>query len=227
MSIQLHLPDLPEVPVAIGTDPGPVCAQRLAWRARLRSLMGTALPLMIMALLAVGTWWLVKNSPQPAGERAAQAARHVPDYTLARFTLQRYDPTGRLSVQIEGEQLRHYPDTDELEIDTIHVQSFQPDGRVTRATAREAVAAGDGSTVQLVGGAHVISVDAKGETVDFIGEHLRADFKARRISADRPVQVRQGQSEFSADAMRYDEATGMVTLVGPAKAVLMPNLMKQ
>jgi lipopolysaccharide export system protein LptC len=220
MSVELHLPDLPEVPVALGNEPGGPCGPRLAWRARLVSLVGTALPLVLMMLLALGTWWLVKNSPQPPGERVQAAPRHEPDYTVRHFTLQRYEPTGRLAVEIEGEHLRHYPDSSELEIDTVHVRAHHIDGRLTRATAREALANDDGSRVQLVGGAHVISLDASGtDTVELFGEELVADFKARQILSDRPVLVRQGRNEFTATAMQYDEATRTVTAQGPVRAV--------
>jgi lipopolysaccharide export system protein LptC len=71
--------------------------------------------------------------------------RHVPDYQVEHFTLERYDAQGRPTTRIEGEHSRHYPDTDEIEIDTVHVLFYHPDGRVTRATAREALASGDGS----------------------------------------------------------------------------------
>ncbi|GAA0744755.1 LPS export ABC transporter periplasmic protein LptC [Ideonella azotifigens] len=229
MSPQLHLPDLPEVPVALGHEKTPPPDQasaadiRASWRQRIGSLLGTAIPLLIMTLLALGSWWLVKNSPQPPSERLRSAPAHVPDYRLERFTLQRYDPSGRLKVQIQGEHLRHFPDTDEVEIDTVHVEGYDPDGRVTRATAREAIAAGDGSVVQLIGGAHVISTGNTGETVDFVGEHLLADFRAHVVRSERPVQVRQGRSEFTADAMVYDEASSILTLTGPARAVMTPD----
>jgi lipopolysaccharide export system protein LptC len=74
MSGELHLPDLPEVPVSLGKDPGAPCRPRLAWRARLGSLAGTALPLFTMAVLAAGTWWLVKNAPQAETARPGQRA---------------------------------------------------------------------------------------------------------------------------------------------------------
>lgn len=223
MNAELHLPDLPEVPVALGAEPGAVCGPRLAWRARLLALLGTALPLVLMLLLALGTWWLVKNSPQPPELRAELPPRHVPDYTVAHFTLQRYDPGGRLVVEIEGDHLRHYPDSSELEIDAVHVRAHHVDGRLTRATAREALANDDGSLVQLIGAAHVISEDvAGGPTVELFGEQLVADFKTRQIRSDRPVLVRQERNEFTAATLLYDEATRTVTTQGPVRAVWQP-----
>lgn len=223
MSGELHLPDLPEVPVSLGKDPGAPCRPRLAWRARLGSLAGTALPLFTMAVLAAGTWWLVKNAPQAETGHLPGKVRHVPDYQVEHFTLERYDAQGRPTTRIEGEHSRHYPDTDEIEIDTVHALFYHPDGRVTRATAREALAAGDGSRVQLMGAAHVISTSTSGETVTMLGEELTAEPRLRRVSSDKPVSVRQGNTEVTADAFSYEQSSGLLTLKGHTRAVLMPR----
>ncbi|HSI58576.1 MAG TPA: LPS export ABC transporter periplasmic protein LptC [Ideonella sp.] len=223
MNVELHLPDLPEVPVSLGAERGAPRHVRVAWSQRLRGLFGTYLPLLVLAMLAVATWWLVKNSPGPVEPRSATTPTHEPDYTLQHFTLQRYDVAGQLTVQIEGEQLRHYPDTDEIEIDTVHMLSSTPDGRASRATARRAIAAGDNSQVRLEGGAHVTSTDANGATVEIDGEHLLALIKKRQVQSDRPVQVRQAGSVFTADSMEYDEVSRLLTLHGKVKATLLPQ----
>lgn len=230
MNVELHLPDLPEVPVSLGAAPGSPGTPprgRVDWSQRLRGLFGTYLPLLVLAMLALATWWLVKNSPVPVEPRSAAALTHEPDYTLQRFTLQRYDVAGQLTVQIEGEQLRHYPDTDEIEIDTVRMVTSSPDGRVSRATARRAFVASDNSQVRLEGGAHVVSTDTNGATVEIDGERLLALVKKRQVQADRPVQVRQGGSEFTADAMEYDEVSRLLTLHGKVKATLLPQAAKR
>ena len=222
MSVQLHLPDLPEIAVEIGAESGaPGISRRTG--SRWRSSLATALPLMLMAMLALGTWWLVKNSPQADSPGVAGALRHVADYRVERFTLQRYDASGKMVVQIEGANLRHFPDTDEFEIDTAHVHATSPDGRDTVATARQAIAAGNGSQVRLVGGAHVLSRAGQGEATEILGEQLLALIDERRVLADLPVRVRQGSSEYSAAGMAFDERTRFVTLDGPARAVLHPH----
>ncbi len=234
MSAELHLPDLPEVPVAIGgaavsppgDGPGPARRQREAWGYRVRQLLGTYLPLLLMSLLAGLTWWLARLSPGAPGERAAVAVRHDPDYTAQSVTLQRFNPEGRLVAQIEGEQVRHYPDSDEMEVDTVRVSTTAPDGRRTRATARQAVAAGDNSRYSLEGGARVVSTGADGHVVEIEGEHLLVLADERRVRADRPVTVRQGGSQLVADAMDFDETTQQVTLHGHVRGLLLPTDVK-
>lgn len=233
MKAELHLPDLPEVPVAIGA-PAPVTAPpaagtrrpREAWGWRLRGLLVTYLPLLLMSALAGLTWWLARLSPPAAGERPALATRHDPDYTAQRVTLQRFNPEGRLVAQVEGEQARHYPDTDEIEVDTVHVTSTGPDGRRTQATARQAVAAGDNSRYSLEGGAHVVSTGADGHVVEIEGEHLLVLAKERKVQADKPVIVRQGGSTLRADGLEFDEATQQVRLHGHVRGLLLPGDVK-
>jgi lipopolysaccharide export system protein LptC len=233
LSAELHLPDLPEVPVAIGSPPvSPeeaserVRRHQEAWSYRLRRLFGTSLPLVMMALLAAVTWWLARISPSAPGERGPATVRSDPDYTAQRVTLQRFNAEGRLVAQIEGEQVRHYPDTDEMEVDTVRVSTTGPDGRRTRATARQAVAAGDSSRYSLEGGARVVSTGPDGHVVEIEGEHLLMLAKERRVRADRPVTVRQGGSALKADAMEFDEVTQQVTLHGHVRGLLLPTDVK-
>lgn len=229
MTAELHLPDLPEVPVAIGPAPTPASAPAGARRprepllARLRGLVATYLPLLVLSALAAATWWLARHSPKPAPERGAQAARHEPDYTARRVLLQRFNAEGRLVAQVEGEQVRHYPDTDEIEVDTVLLATTAPDGRRTRATARQAVAAGDSSRYSLEGGARVVSTGADGQVVEIEGEHLLVLTRERRVRADKPVVVRQGGSALRAEALEFDEATQRLTLRGRVRAQLLPG----
>lgn len=224
MSAELHLPDLPDVPVSLGPDPGAARPGRISWADRLRMALGTYLPLLMMVALALATWWLVKISPPAPEQRKPSAVRHDADYQLARFSMQRFDANGRLAVLIEGEQLRHYPDTDELEIDTVRITATAPDGRVTRATARHAVAAGDGSEARLEGDARIVSQGPGDEPpVEIEGQRLLAQLQQRVFSTDQPVRVRQGASEFSAAALRYDDTTRQLVLTGRLHAQLTPQ----
>lgn len=224
-SAELHLPDLPEVPVAIGAPPvAPSAERRRAepWGQRLRGLLTTYLPLLMMSALAVLTWWLARLSPRIPDESPPRAVRHEPDYTAQRAVLQRFNAEGRLVAQVEGEQVRHYPDTDEIEVDTVRLATTGPDGRRTQATARQAVAADDSSRYSLLGGARVLSTAVDGHNVQIEGEHLLVLAKERRVRADKPVTVRQGGSTLVADAMEFDETTQLVTLRGHVRAVLLP-----
>ena len=223
MSVELHLPDLPEVPISLGPPADRQPRARMPWHLRLRDTLSSYLPLLLMALLALATWWLVKNSPRLAVPAVERPVSSEPDYTMTQFSLERFDASGRLKVRIEGERLRHFPDTDRVEIDQARIQAFTQDGRVTLATAARALGNGDGSELQLMGGAEVTAQDATGQPLVMRGEFLHAFLVTERVRSHLPVLVSQGGTVLQASAMDYDNAVRRLELKGPIRAVLAPR----
>jgi lipopolysaccharide export system protein LptC len=207
LSVELHLPDLPEVPISLGPAADAPPRAPTPWHLRLRDALSSYLPLLLMALLALATWWLVKNSPRPEAARPVAAVSSEPDYTMSQFAVERFDATGRLKLRIEGAQIRAYA----------------PDGRVTLATAKRALGNGDGSEIQLLGGAEVTAQDGSGVPLVMKGEFLHAFLITERVKTHLPVSVRQGGSEFRAAGLEYDHAARRLDLKGPLRAVLSPR----
>jgi lipopolysaccharide export system protein LptC len=224
--VELHLPDLPEVPLSLGPVVAPAGEERrraMPWHLRLRETLSAYLPILLMAALALATWWLVKNSPKPPGEVAPRAVSAEPDYTMSGFALERFAPDGRLMLRIEGAQMRHYPATDRIEIDGAQIQAWSPAGRLTRASAARAVGTGDGSELQLLGGAEVVGEDAAGVPLLMRSEFLHAFFIDERVESDRPVLVRHGATELRAAGLLYEHASQRLELKGPLKVTLTPR----
>lgn len=196
----------------------------LPWYRRVVDAVSHYLPLVLMALLALGTWSLVKNTPVSQDEKPAVAPSHVPDYTMQKFTAQRFAKDGALSLEMEGDTLRHYPDTDTLEIDNARIRSITPDGRVTRASADMAVSNGDGSEVQLTGNAHVLREGysrngVKEAAVNFRGEFLHAFLRTERVSSHLPVTITRDTAQIRGDSMDYDNLTREARFKGRVRAV--------
>jgi len=223
MALELHLPDLPEVPIGLGQVPAPAPRLPQPWHLRLREGLATYLPLLLMGLIALATWWLVKSTPGPEPVRDATPARGEPDYTMNGFVVERFASDGRMRVQIEGAEMRHYPDTDTLEIENPRIRAFGPDGRVTVASAIRALANGDGSEVQLIGDARVDSRGPRGEPIQFRGEFLHDFLNTERVRSHLPVVVTSNGSEFHAAGMDYDHLTGQLQLQGKMRALLQPS----
>ncbi|WP_199873373.1 LPS export ABC transporter periplasmic protein LptC [Ideonella sp. A 288] len=222
---ELHLPDLPEVPVTLGPvvhggDSAPV---RVPLGLRVRDAVSTYLPLLLMALLASGTWWLVKHTPMLDAPAAARAVRHDPDYTMKGFNVVRFAPDGRFAMRLQGDELRHYPDTDRLEIDGVRIEAVAPDGRTTRASARRALANGDVSEVQLIGGARVVADLGGGDALEIDGEFLHAFLRFERLRSHQPVEVRRGGGVTRAGGLDYDHLARELRLEGPVRSRLPPT----
>jgi lipopolysaccharide export system protein LptC len=201
-------------------------APRRTWRQRLldgQQVVSAYLPLLLMALLALATWWLVQNTPgllKPTGDRPK---RHEPDYSMQDFTVERFGVDGRLTLRIQGREMRHYPDDDTLEIDQPRLRSVDPQGRLTVATARLGRARADGSEVQLLGDADVRSEAPDAPPVEFRSEFLHAFIDQQRLRTHLPVRIRQGGSEMQAQGLDYDHARRLVQTQGRSRASFPPS----
>lgn len=207
---------------ALASDPsnGPR-RHRAPWHLRAVDTVSTYLPLLLMAVLALGSWWLVKNTPLFEGGRADAPLRHEPDSTMAKFLVQRFGANGAMRVQIEGDLMRHYPDTDTYEIDNPRIRAVGDDGRITLASARQALSNRDGSEVQLMGGARVLREATATQTaIEFRGEFLHCLQNIERVRSHLPVVVIQGGSEIRAASMEYDNLARILDLKGQVRAVL-------
>jgi lipopolysaccharide export system protein LptC len=193
-----------------------------AWMA-LREAVSAYLPLLLMVALALATWWLVKNSPKPLGDDGPAKARSEPDYSMSGFVLERFGADGRLKLRMEGARMRHLPASDRIEIDEVRIRSIAPDGRVTLAQARQALANGDGSEVQLRGGAEVTSEREGGAPLWVKSEFLHAFLVTERLRSDRPVEVKIGAAQLTAAGLEYDHPAGRLDLQGPMRAVWPPG----
>src|SRR5215208_1272956 len=81
------------------------------------------LPIILMGFMAMGTYWLARNTPSVGPGEAQRALTHDPDYFMRGFSVKTFDANGRLKSQVHGAEARHYPDTDTLEIDQPRLQS--------------------------------------------------------------------------------------------------------
>lgn len=196
---------------------------RLPWHLRLLDSLTAYLPVLLMLLLALGTWWLVKNTPSAEVDRVEPPPRHEPDYTMSDFSVQRFGADGAMRVQIDGERMRHFPDSDTLEIDAPRIRAIGPAGQVTIASARRALANGDGSEVQLIGQAQVVrEAVAQQQAIEFRGEFLHAFLNTERVRSHLPVVVRQGAIELRADGIEYDNLARIVDLKGRVRGTFAP-----
>jgi len=114
------------------------------------------LPILVMGVLALGTYWLVRSTPVLEAAASERTRGHEPDYYMEGFSVKTFDSAGRLRSDVQGRIARHYPDTQWMEIDDIRIRSYDAKGRLTTATALKGLANEDGSEVQLMGNALVV-----------------------------------------------------------------------
>ena len=186
------------------------------------------LPIILMGLMALGTYWLARNTPMFSLPEAARPARHEPDYYMRGFSVKTFDATGRLESEVFGAEARHYPDTDTLEIDKPRIRAYSASGELTEATAKHALSNGDGSEVQLIGDAVVTRQAGKGTdgrrapALEFRGEFLHAFLNMEKLKSHKPVVLIRGGDRFSADRLDFDNVPRIAALDGRVRGTLVP-----
>lgn len=187
------------------------------------------LPVLLMGVLAMSSYWLVRTTPAPSTPAAAAKAQHLPDYFMHQFAVKTFDAEGRLKSEVSGAQARHFPDTDTLEIDQVQIRSFDEAGKLTTASAKRALSNGDGSEVQLLGAAKVVraaTVSALGKIqpeLTFAGEYLHALINTERVTSNKPVVLTRGADRFTADSMEFDNQQRVIQLSGRVRGTLVPK----
>ncbi len=186
------------------------------------------MPVLLMGVLALGTYWLVRSTPGLSEPRPEQATRHEPDYFIQQFSVKTFDVNGRLKSEVLGTQARHYPDTDTLEIDQVRMRNFNDKGQLTTASANRALSNADGSEVQLTGNAVVLREATQGKdgsltpTMSFKGEFLHAFVNTEQLKSHKPVELRRGNDLITADNLAFDNFDSKLELQGRVRGVLMP-----
>ena len=186
------------------------------------------LPIILMGVMALGTYWLARNTPAFSLPEVARPARHDPDYYMRQFSVKTFDASGRLKSEVFGIEARHFPDTDTLEIDKPRIRSYNARGELTVATAIRALTNADGSEVQLVGDAVVTRQATQGTdgrrapALEFRGEFLHAFLNTERVRSHKPVTLIRGSDSFTADRLDFDNVGRVMELNGRVRGTLLP-----
>jgi lipopolysaccharide export system protein LptC len=204
--------------------------KRLLWKVW--DSVSLYLPIILMALMAMATYWLARSTPALLFAPVAAPVSQDPDYYMRRFAVKSFDPAGRLKSEVRGDEALHYPATDTVKITQPRMRAYNEGGQRTIASANQALSNNDGSEVQLIGNAVVMregtaKPGAKPSSqappsLEFRGEFLHAFSNADRLKSHKPVVLTRGQDRFSADTMEYDSVTQVMLLNGRVRGTLMP-----
>ena len=185
-------------------------------------------PVILMGILAMMTYWLVKNTPSQISQQEVLTPSHTIDYYLKNFSVKSYQSDGQLRSIVYGEKANHFADTQVLEITQPKLQTFDVQQNMTRASANQAFANADGSELQLLGQAVVVRELPKesGQTsqeLEMRSEFLDFFIDEDKLSTHEPVELRKGKSTFHALGLDYDNTKMLLNLKGQVHAQLAPK----
>ena len=183
-----------------------------------------SLPLIVLGLLAMGSWWLVRSMPELLIATTASTVRQEPDYTLENFSFRSFDATGRMTHELHGEQAKHYPASDELDIQKVRIVSISETGSRINAQALQGIATGDGNQVTLIGEVQAIRpAFGASPRLELHGERLLALVKEHRLLSSEPVRIVRDQDVFTGNSMNFNSDSGEYILQGRVRGLLAPQ----
>lgn len=187
------------------------------------------LPVVLMGLLALASYWLLRATPPPLEPAVAKLPTSEPDYFMRRFSVKVFDANGVLINEVFGSEARHRPDSDTLEVDQARIRVVGEAGLVTAATAQRVISNGARTEFLLEGDAVVVrearNLPGGGTAprLEFRGEQLRVFTDPQRLLSEQPVTVLRGKDRLQSDTLDYVEADRVALMRGRVKVQLVPR----
>ncbi|MBH9553614.1 LPS export ABC transporter periplasmic protein LptC [Inhella gelatinilytica] len=198
------------------------------WVWRLQAWLSHYLPLALLALGALFTAWLARQTPPVGAPTVERAVRTDPDYTMSGFEIHRFWPDGRQQAWLSGETLRHFPHNDTIEVDQLRLRWVDEAGRVMVALAQRGSGPAKGERLRLDGAVQVqrFAADApEGAAAEWVlnTESLEAWGPEQRLFSRRPTQFQTESLQLQATGFEYQHRTGHVMFQGPNRTELQPR----
>jgi len=191
---------------------------------RLWQLVSLYVPLVLVAVLAAGVYWLVENTPVPPQPAMDRSKRLDPDYFMRGVSLQKFHADGTPMARLWGDEARHYPSTGALEIDRPRVHAVGETGQVLVATAQSGHSNADYSELKLHGDARIVR-QADAGCLQWPRLELRSDFlhvyvNEQRVVTDRPAELLRDDARISANRLELDHRAGTARFDGKVRTHL-------
>lgn len=188
------------------------------------------LPIMLMGLLALASYWLLRATPPAPEPQPERPVSGEPDYFMRRFSVKSFDLAGQLRAEVVGDEARHHPDDDRVEIDNARIRNLAESGAVMRATAHRVTTNADNTVFVLEGDAVVVREGGKSQAGDplprleFRGDFLRVELEPiERVTSDHPVELLRNGDRITAQTLDYRGDQQIADFRGRVRVQLLPR----
>ncbi|MCA3190388.1 MULTISPECIES: LPS export ABC transporter periplasmic protein LptC [unclassified Cupriavidus] len=195
--------------------------------SRLAGLVMRLLPLLLMAIVAGSTFWLVQlNSPREADE-ASRAKRHEPDYWMERFSATELAEDGTTKLRFTGVKMVHFEDDQTYDVTTPAMRSYELDRPPVTVNAQRGTMNAEGSIIDLYGNAFVVrqagTDPSKDPRMTAASQYFQLLVNDDIVKTDRAVQLTRGPSVMTANGMIFNNVTREVQLLGNVRGTIIMN----
>jgi lipopolysaccharide export system protein LptC len=169
--------------------------------AKLRALLSESLtyaPVVLMSLLALGSFVLFKQAPSLQTSQEPQTESLRDDYFLTKFYAAQYLPTGAAKSLVIGASAQHNPKTKVLTIESIEF-SANSKSSFYKGSANQGTVSDDGKTITLTGNA--VIEQQKLEASNASRSRFKSDYVVLRQDPDSIEAVREAKLEGRVEIM--------------------------
>lgn len=179
----------------------------------------------LLALVTATSYWYSRVMRRP--EAAEPPRPGTPDVIVDRVVLTQFDEQGRARNKIFGDRLRHFPETDDIDIAAPRLVSLRPDQPRVEARARTARVENAAERLHLNGDVVVTRAAFAGQPeMRMTTEYLLVLPDEDRYRTDRPVQLTRGRSSIRANSMDFDNIARTLVMSGMVHSVIEPQIRK-
>jgi len=170
--------------------------------SRLTGMVMRLLPLLLMAIVAGSTFWLVQlNSPKEDVEKS-RAKRHEPDYWMERFSATELAEDGSTKMRFTGVKMLHFEDDQTYDVTTPAMRAYEPDRPPVTANANRGVMNAEGSIIDLYGNAFIVrqagTDPSKDPRMTAASQYFQLLVNDDIVKTDKAVQFTRGPSVMTA-----------------------------
>lgn len=193
--------------------------------SRAAQLLHLYLPAALMALLALGTWWLVQRTPVTTAPKPAPETKRQQDYAMRDFASAVYSPSGQVLQSLRGTQLLHFNNG---EIDMQQPRLLQQDasavnGKRTQAQAARALGQDDGSDITLMGQVQLQQTQTGQDALRVQAPKVRIFDNGQRLHASGGVRSSRGHLDLQGQQMDWDNSSRILNMQGAVRTVVQPR----
>ncbi len=175
--------------------------------------LAAGISVLLLAALAVTTYYLAQTASHPTGDASARRKLHEPDYFVEDFQLTRLNPRGEPVFRLTAKRLDHYPDDDTLDfVEPVLVSLDATKPLVTIRSDRGTATTGGVETHLYDNVVLTRAATAKSPPMKVESDYLLLLTEQDIARTDKPVRITYGDSVLDGVGMEFNNDTRQIEL---------------
>ncbi len=195
--------------------------------SRLVQILLRSLPLVLMAIVAGITFWLVQVNSPASKDDGPVAKRHEPSYYMDKLAATELDDTGSTKYRFNASRMVQFEDDLTYAVTNPAVRAYEPGRPQITAMADTGIMNADASIIDLRHNARVLrdqGVNAERDPVmSARSERFELLLNEDIVRTDKPVELRHGQSIMNASGLVFNNVSREVQLLGNVRGTIVPR----